>query len=443
MIPLVTLPEQCCSQIIPDKDRDIVLQYLSEEQSLVYSTKRGREEEALCASLVRQGNQIIATTRYFIGLDWIVPYKTALRVLPKYNQGDLEIDFLKMLHEALCEPENLEHLADLVTIKFEQPSIEVPQQQDFLSVFLITEYLHLLNVIVKKGLRQSFYTVEENLSNKVKGRIMVTRSILKNASKGRFSDNYCQYQVFGVDTPENRVLKKAFLFCRRQLENYQNAFDFSFLKSISRYVASAFEQVGDAVDVSTIQRCKGNPMFKDYFNALHLARLILRRYGYDLTQTGRHQVAVPPFWIDMSKLFELYVFSKLRKSLPLKGEVIYHLHSHRQELDFLLNPTNWNSPYIADTKYKLGYSHGNDVDIDDARQVCGYARLTDVYKRLQLVENTTLPIKCLIIYPDQNSPDHFTFDNLTEPNFKQSRSYIRLFMAGIRLPVISSKKETR
>ena len=58
-----------------------------------------------------------------------------------------------------------------VTIYFNKPSIKVSQQQDLLSIFLITEYLNILSLIVKKGLKKSFYIVNENLHNKSKGRI--------------------------------------------------------------------------------------------------------------------------------------------------------------------------------------------------------------------------------------------------------------------------------
>lgn len=78
------------------------------------------------------------------------------------------------------------------------------------------------------------------------------------------------------------------------------------------------------------------------------------------------------------------------------------MKAHYQELDYLLNPTEWTDPYVIDAKYKPRYKQGGGITMDDAREVSGYARLSKIYKELGLNEETALPIKCLIIYPDQD-----------------------------------------
>jgi len=186
-----------------------------------------------------------------------------------------------------------------------------------LSIFLITEYLNILQRIVRKGLKKSYYRVEENLNNKVKGHILVSRTIQRNLAKGRITDNVCRYQVYDIDSPENR---------------------------------------------------------KEYFTAVEYAQLLLRRFSYDITLVGKSQIVTPPFWIDMSKLFELYVFGKLKKIFIGKREIQYHVKAHRQELDYLLKPTEWTEPYVIDAKYKPRYKQGGGITMDDAREVSGYAR---------------------------------------------------------------------
>ena len=57
--------------------------------------------------------------------------------------------------------------------------------------------------------------------------------------------------------------------------------------------------------------------------------------------------------------------------------------------------------------------------MDDAREVSGYARLSKVYKKLGVNEETALPIKCLIIYPDQDQEERFTFTRTEEPAFEK------------------------
>ena len=160
---------------------DTILPYLVDGREVVYTVKRGCTENELCLKLTRTGDDIKATGSYFVGIDWIKEFDLAVQLNPKMNDG-FEVDYIKMLNDALCEPENYDHLKDLVTIHFEKPSIRVTQQQDLLSIFLITEYLNLLQRIVRKGLKKSYYNVEENLKDKVKGRIIIGKNIKKNIS---------------------------------------------------------------------------------------------------------------------------------------------------------------------------------------------------------------------------------------------------------------------
>ena len=334
------------------------------------------------------------------------------------------------------EKENYEHLSDLVTIRFEKPTIRITQQLDLLSIFLITEYLNILQRIVKKGLKKNYYVVEENIQNKVKGKILIVKNIKKNVAKGKITDNICRYQMYDIDSQENRILKKALRFCKNQLKMYKHALDTSLLEKKVRFIMPYFELVGNEVSTTAVKTYKGNPIYKDYNQAIEYAQLLLKRYGYDITLTGKHEIETPPFWIDMSKLFELYIFHHLRKVFTGINEVKYHLRAHYQELDFLIKPEKWPEPYIIDAKYKPRYKNCGGITIDDAREVGGYARLSSIYKILGLNENTTLPIKCLIVYPDQEQEDHFTFSRTKEPVFDNVSGYVRFYKMGIKLPVI-------
>jgi 5-methylcytosine-specific restriction enzyme subunit McrC len=138
----------------------------------------------------------------------------------------------------------------------------------------------------------------------------------------------------------------------------------------------------------------------------------------------------------MSKLFELYLFHHLRNVFTEKDEIKYHVNAHYQELDYLLNPKLWPEPYVIDAKYKPRYKYHGGISIDDAREVAGYSRLSSIYKKLGLDEETSLPIKCLIIYPDQESAEGFTFSRYEEPVFDKILGYVRFYKHGIRLPVI-------
>lgn len=68
-----------------------------------------------------------------------------------------------------------------------------------------------------------------------------------------------------------------------------------------------------------------------------------------------------------------------------------------------------------------------------------YARLSKIlYSSLGLDENIAPPIKCLIIYPDQELEERFLFDREREPEFDKISEYVRMYKVGIRLPVIGN-----
>lgn len=432
---LIQLQEQLLDDTLIQHDTSVLHQCMEDGQEVVFSVKRGREDNELCLSLKRNDDEIRANGSYFVGVDWVKEQELAVQVSPKMNDG-IEIDYVKMLNDALCEPENFDHLKDLVTIKFDKPSVKIQQNKDLLSIFLVTEFLNVLQRIVKKGLKKGYITIEKNLHNKVKGRILVGRNINYNLTKGKVTDNICRYQIYNIDTQENRILKKALLFCSDILKVYQYALDVSVLQKKVRYIKPHFENVGSDVSSKTIKTFKGNPVFREYNLAIEFAQLLMHRFSYDITLAGRKKISTPPFWIDMSKLFELYVFHHLRQVFTAKEEVKYHVNAHYQELDYLLNPKEWANPYVIDAKYKPRYKSKGSISMEDAREVAGYARLSKIYDELGLDEETAPPIKCLIIYPDQEKEEKFTFTRESEPKFDAIGGYIRMYKVGIRLPEI-------
>ena len=432
----IQLREQLLENTILTKsDTDILLPYMGDRNEVVFSVKRGRDENAMCLSLYRKNDEVIATSSYFVGIDWIQDNELAIKINPKMNDG-CEIDYIRMLNEALCEPDNFEHLSDLVSIKFNRPSIPIKQQQDLLSIFLVTEYINILYRIVRKGLRKSYYIVEENLKNKLKGRILIGENIKRNLTKGKVASNFCRYQVYDIDSPVNRLLKKALYFCIKQLKVYRYAMDTSPLENKIRHIEPYFSRVGECISIKEITTLRQNPVYKEYNQATGFAQLLLRRYSYDITIIGKKEIPTPPFWIDMSKLFELYIYKRLKQIFSSKDEIVYHFKANHQELDFLLNTKGWSEPYVIDAKYKPRYKSKGGITIDDAREISGYARLSSVYHKLGLDENMVPPIKCLIIYPDQASDETFKFTSLQEPTFDSVHGYVRMYKIGIKLPVI-------
>jgi len=131
----------------------------------------------------------------------------------------------------------------------------------------------------------------------------------------------------------------------------------------------------------------------------------------------------------MPKLFELYTYHFLKNRFQRSEELKYHLKTHGNELDFLVN--SGNVQMVVDAKYKPLYVYGKNHN--DIRQVSGYARLQKVYDELGIADDKL--IDCLIVYPDIENgydADVFKTANLKELPVK---SYKNVFKLGIRIPV--------
>src|SRR5690606_3079184 len=114
-------------------------------------------------------------TSYYVGAQWLVKDKLPLLVHPKFNKSkndstEVEIDYIKLMVEALQPTENAEHLKDLLYIDFSQTRLKIKQKDDLLSPLLIIQFLHLLNKIVKKGLKNSYRSEERRVGKENKSR---------------------------------------------------------------------------------------------------------------------------------------------------------------------------------------------------------------------------------------------------------------------------------
>src|SRR5690606_22138269 len=119
-------------------------------------------------------------------------------------------------------------------------------------------------------------------------------------------------------------------------------------------IQPAFQDVSDDVDLHGVKHLKFNAFYKEYQEALHLAKLILQRFGYNINAiNSQATIPTPPFWIDMSKLFELYVLGLLKESDKHGSKIRYHPATDGNELDYLL--VDGENSIVIDAKYKLGY----------------------------------------------------------------------------------------
>ena len=367
---------------------------------------------------------------FYVGALWLVKHHKFVYIAPKMNcrEASVEIDFLKMLLEIYAADIEEKHTRDLVKIYWKEPQITIEQQKDFLTPFLVVQFLQLLKRITRKGLKKSYYTVEENLNSRIKGKIQIGKHLKQNVFKNKLTTHVCRYQQFGMDNLENRFLKKVLQFVISFKNTHPTFFagNEATISELITYCTPYFELISEELDMERIKNITINPFFKEYEEAIEIGKHILKRFSYNITETTQQKVAIPPFWIDMPKLFELYVYKKLQEKFGGKEEVVYHFIADYTELDFLLNTPEYKM--VIDAKYKPIYEEGKVID--DIRQVSAYARLEKVYEKLGL-ENSNQLIDCLIIYPSLKENKDLNFNKL-----ETIKGYAKIYKQSLSIPLI-------
>lgn len=366
---------------------------------------------------------------YYIGIDWIKENESYIAVEPKIEN----LDYVKMFVHCLNHPEISKFIKEIYHIDFQKAQIETQNANWDLTPFLVVHFLSLVETITKQGLKSNYIVREENLSSKIKGKILFSQQLKKNIVSKREDRIYCRFQEYSIDCLENRLLKKALLFVQRYTTKHLDKEKYKLLFQKQNLLLSAFENISENISYSETKRIKINALYKEYVEAIDLAKQILRRFGYSYMNThNTEEKKLPPFWIDMSKLFELYVYSLLKDAYGSK--IIYQLSEDgkRQtrgnygDIDFM----KLDEKILIDTKYKEIYTQDGKYDIDNIRQLSGYARDWGVLKKLDITSDNEV-IDCIFIYPDKTANDNLKNRDLKETSIIQ---FTKFYKCGIKLP---------
>ena len=330
---------------------------------------------------------------YMIGAEWIDD-KEALVVTTK--KGMEKIDFLTMFMTCFTSDLSVEAFSEIYNIDCEAPNIHAPSLKGVLSPLIV---LHFLGVVSRiRSLKKGYVHYRENLK-KVKGHIQVMKNERKNIAVKRFDRVFCDYDEYTANIPENRLIKKALLFSKQILmhiiEKHQSGTKAKIM--LSRALAM-FENVSEDVQTRDVRQIKGNKLFSEYNEAIRLAKLILQQYDYSISKVSMEEENISPFTLDMSLLYEHYVYGLLREaygkriSYQYKGETGYP--------DFLYCSSGFRA--ILDTKYIPKYEAAL-LDNYVIRQLSGYSRDLPILKKLgykDIDEESPVPnVPCIIIYP--------------------------------------------
>ena len=372
---------------------------------------------------------------YVIGAEWIDD-KEALVVTTK--RGMEEIDFLTMFMTCFSSDLSVESFAKIYNIDSEAPVIHAPSLKGVLSPLIV---LHFIGVVSRiKTLKKGYVHYSENLK-KVKGHIQVMKNERKNISSKRFDRVFCNYDEYTVDIPENRLIKKALLFSSQILktitENHSigNKAKLMISKSLA-----LFERVSEDVQIKEVTHIKGHKLFSEYNEAIRLAKLILQRYDYSISKTNSVNENVPPFTLNMSLLYEHYVYGLLYDAYGDK--ISYQYKGKTGSPDFLYCSSSFKA--ILDTKYIPKYENVS-LDNNVIRQLSGYSRDIPILRHLgydEINEESPIPnVPCVIIYPKEGDDvmNPFVTKKLRELCTTPVRKLARFYKICIPLPVMGSK----
>lgn len=380
---------------------------------------------------------------YFIGADWLSA-DLPIVVTPKMKN----IDYMKMFLCALDFDLPSDYFSKFYGIDLDKKEIECEGLKDEVTPLLIIHFLSTVKRLLRRGLKKDYVVREENLNSKVKGHILISKNINKNVITQRLDRNYCRFQEYTIDHPENRLLKKALLFIERYLLQNAELNGIDRIRLELNASLSHFESVSDEIQISQIRSITKNKLYREHPEAVTLARQILRRFSYSLHAVKSDSTKVPAFWMDMSRLYEVYVYSLLHRAYGDKIE--FQVPGYRgSAVDFIKKDQN----LIIDTKYKPHYCDGNKGIIDDVRQISGYARDRKILQHLQGNDrNDDFVPNCLIIYPDKDDRLIESEDEEKDKevngfkkldllrNTVKIKSFNRFYKLSVPLPIIMDHK---
>lgn len=366
---------------------------------------------------------------YFrIGAEWLDEGQTeALIVLPKIER----IDFIEMFMTCLSSSRPDDNFSAIYDVDLDARPIRSRVLNSILSPLLIVRFLMTIKQISERGLRKGYVDMTENL-NKIRGRIDFRKNEVRNVWTAHRERIYCRYNEFSADTPENRYLKRALRIASRMIGWMEDHRCYTTLYALCNQCMSVFADVSDSVDDFTAHS-PGNKLFREYSEALRLARMIIRKE--EMTLQSHHDSAfdfVPVFRIDMALLFEHYVLAKLRDIYGCAC-VRYQAHgSNAFVADFLINKGDLK--VIADSKYTEIYGDGSAKG-DYVKQLCGYARDIRLLQGLDIdcTDQDSVPVvPCALIYPDLSKRDQDQFTLLRTPDIRS----VKFYTTSVAIPMV-------
>lgn len=399
-------------------------------ENFIYENSREEAEEPLYKFMKissSYGEKVISVNSYVGVIN--VNNQIQIEILPKIdieedrNNEKLRKIFLRMLGS----------LKEFESKSFKNAylnSSKLPIYEVF-----IHSYLNDVRALIKKGLKQDYLGLEDNL-NFFKGKFLINEHIKNNLfRKERF---YMSYDEFHLNRPENKLIKATVLKLQNlasSLENFR----------LARQILGDLELIEASTNYEEdFARLKIDRSTKDYENLMSWSKVFLRGKSFSTFQ-GAYGVAALLF--PMERIFEAYIAKSMDeyfrnwkvekqkqsqflfcepKIFNLKPD-IYLSYTNQGEKKAIIIDTKWKR-LIADRRKNYGisqadmyqmYAYAYKYDVNEVMVIYPYHNeiTNGEIAAFEQTENSTKNLKYIRVRI-------FTVD-LREDNFKYSLEMLK------------------
>lgn len=284
------------------------------------------------------------------------PCGTRLEILPKYAVGEEEIGearrlLVRMVSEAL-------HLKPRVGLMSDIEAFDLP-----LPEWLALRFLDEASRLIKRGLRQSYYRVEDR-GPFLRGALDVQTQIRSGPGGAHLLAH--RHDVYSFDRPENRLIRTAVEHILRSTRSSDN---WRLARELSMVLGDVPKSRSIAAD---LRAWSSDRLMADYAAIKPLCELVLLRQT-PFAISGNDQGFSMLF--PMERLFEQYVMASLRKAAPfgmnIRSQVSdHHLCRHLETGWFGLKPDILVSiderAWVVDAKWKLLSTDAKNYQLSQA-----------------------------------------------------------------------------
>lgn len=264
---------------------------------------------------------------------------TQLEILPKIHERSEE-DSKTILLKMLKTLKNFSNKA------FQNTNLNTSKMSIF-EIF-IKLFIDDAQRLVKRGLKSAYYEVEDNL-RVYKGKMLFSKQIKHNAvHKERF---YVQYDEFGVNRAENRLIKSTLLLLLKESTSVENIREL-------RKLLLHFELVEPSKNyIKDFSAVKIDRHLKDYEHLIQWSEIFLKNKSFTTFSGASFGKAL---LFPMDKLFESYIGKQMKRAFDNEWIVNlqhtgYYLFDKKFALrpDIVLTNDTKKKVVVLDTKWKL------------------------------------------------------------------------------------------